>query len=193
MNFKDFDNNLLISTLIPLLISTAISFITLIVNSVLQLYAEKNKLKLLQHNELLEFYPKLKRILVEISIEYNVLKKNKFYKKLKIKSLKKEYLDYTKLQNKINPSNDSMSEFNNFQHNLDVLIKSYCELLEFFNENNMPIYNRKFIKMKNKIQYACFYLENSIEDKNYYKIVSHLKGNKIKKLERKLDKIYNKS
>lgn len=180
----EISSELLVSVLIPLIITSSISIITLIVNSIIQLIIEKNKLKLLRYNEIIAYYPKLKSIIVSVISIYNHLEKNCFYSKKKFNLFKYNGKTYEQLQCMFSVETSEISEFNDFYNNITELIKKLNSFWEYMNNKNIPLYNRVLTKRKNKIQYTCFYLINSIEDDNSKKHNKYINKKSFYKLEK---------
>lgn len=183
---------LLISVLIPLVVTSIISIITLIVNSIMQLTTEKNKFRLLKYNEIVRYYPKLKSIIVSVISIYNHLEENTFYnsKKFNLFELKTKTYDMLSEEFKVQPN--QTVEFNNFYNDIMQLIKHIKELWLFMHNKNIPIYNRALIRKKNKIQYSSFHLIKSLNSNNSKKHQKNISKRSFCRFEKKLDRIYNK-
>ena len=178
--------NSLIGILIPTIITSIISILTLTLNIVIQLWTINRQYKSRQYEIMREQYPKLKSYLIQIQCYYDVIEKNKLYTP-NFSLL--NYLSFDWEKERQNISVDQVNFIDEYEENVKALINSYSILNDFFAENNFPTSSKKVQKEINSLQLFCSHVKRS---KNItYDYTNDYNKKKTIELIATLDKHYN--
>lgn len=183
---KDIQSDL-VGILITSTITSIISIITLIVNSILQVHLANKQYNSAQYELMRNKYPEIRQWLLSLEIFYLNVENNKLYDE---NFTIKQYLNFDWQSYRVSLSNDEIESIDSYQKSIVEIINIYRQLNDYFDNNNLPATSKKVQKSIQQLQLYCKYIIISTESND--KKIKEYNYKIVKKTIKIFDKHYNK-
>lgn len=168
--------------LITLIVTSTVTLISLIINTILQIHLLDKEYKRKQYEIMRENYPLIRNHLTNLYICYKTIEESNLYGE-SFKVYEFINLDWNEYRRHL--STDEVDYVDEFKKNVNEIIEHYNEINKYFEANNFPSTSIKIKKIINELNFYCISTLNSKEPDQEYST------DKIKKIITILDKNYN--
>lgn len=168
--------------LITLIVTSTVTLISLIINTILQIHLLDKEYKRKQYEIMRENYPLIRNHLTNLYICYKTIEESNLYGE-SFKVYEFINLDWNEYRRHL--STDEVDYVDEFKKNVNEIIEHYNEINKYFEANNFPSTSIKVKKIINELNFYCISTLNSKEPDQEYST------DKIKKIITILDKNYN--
>lgn len=176
----------LVGILISVIITSATTILTLIINSILQITLSNKQYKNVLYETLRKNYPQVRTYIAKLRLLYSALELNPLYEEnFSLKNFRNfDWAAYRKTL-----TNDKIDYIDDFQKDIEAIIDICKKINIFFESENLPTASNKVYKKISHLQSFCMAMSSQNKFPNKLKEYN-LK--EIDKLIRILDKHYNK-
>lgn len=193
--FSEFQEKI-IQFIIPVLISSFVSVVTLIINTTLTIREEIMKRRKDTYENMKLFYPEFRTKLISIQAIYDEIKKNEVYKIICPEGrMDISYYLFYDLDDFIEVYNldEKQDSANDFLLLIKKIEEELVNLNTFFKNNIVPVHNKKAKNLLLSLHEYCVFI-SWISESKYSKITDNIYNfDNISMLIKKLDNIFHKN